>query len=112
MQKNIIRIKAEQKLTRIIIANITPKSINNVFNKLIRKLTIIANLFTLRRKPKISKGCPWWYPAINNATARAKQEYRSYIAAPTNPKWKNYKATVALEKRPWKKLKRITRDAR
>jgi DNA topoisomerase IA len=48
MRKTIIEIKAKQKLTRIIIADITPKGINNAFNKLIKKLTIIANLFTLR----------------------------------------------------------------
>jgi hypothetical protein len=82
MRKNIIGIKAKQRLTRIIIADITPEGINNAFNKLIRKLTIIANLFTLRRKPGVGKGCPWWCPAVNDATARAKQEYRSYLAAP------------------------------
>jgi hypothetical protein len=58
MRKNIIGIKAEQKLTRIMIANNTPKGINNAFNKLIKKLTIIADLFTLRRKPEVGKGCP------------------------------------------------------
>jgi hypothetical protein len=36
---------------------------------------------------------------MDDATARAKQKYRSYLAAPTNPRWKNYKAAVALEKR-------------
>jgi hypothetical protein len=36
---------------------------------------------------------------MDDATARAKQEYRSYLAAPANPRWKNYKAAVALEKR-------------
>jgi hypothetical protein len=58
MRENIIEIKAKQKLTRIIIANTTPKGINNAFNKLIRKLTIIADLFTPYRKPGIGKGCP------------------------------------------------------
>jgi hypothetical protein len=105
MRKNIIEIKAKQNLTRIIIINITPENINNAFNKLIKKLTIIADLFTLRRKPGISKGCPWWCPAVNDATARTKQEYRSYLAAPTNPRWKNYKAAVALEKRTIEKAK-------
>jgi hypothetical protein len=81
------------------VANITPESINNAFNKLIRKLMIIADLFTPRRKPGVGKGGPWWCPAVDDATARAKQEYRSYLAAPTNPRWKNYKAAVALEKR-------------
>jgi hypothetical protein len=99
MRENIIRIKAEQRLTRIMIINTTPEGINNVFNKLFRKLTIIADLFTLRRKPGVGKGCPWWCPAVDDATAKAKQEYRSYLAAPTNPRWKNYKAAVALEKR-------------
>jgi hypothetical protein len=99
MRKNIIEIKAKQKLIRIIIANVTPKGINNAFNELIKELTIIVDLFTLRRKPRVGKGCPWWCPAVNDAIARAKQEYRSYLAAPTNPKWKNYKAAVALEKR-------------
>jgi hypothetical protein len=59
MQKNIIEIKAKQKLTRIMVADITPKGINNAFNKLIRKLTIIINLSTPRRKPGVGKGCPW-----------------------------------------------------
>jgi hypothetical protein len=99
MRKNIVGIKAKQKLTRIMVADITPEVINNIFNKLIRKLTIIADLSTLRRKPGVGKGCPWWCPAVDDATARAKQEYRSYLAAPTNPRWKNYKAAVALEKR-------------
>jgi hypothetical protein len=99
MRENIIEIKMEQKLTRIMVANTTPEGINNAFNKLIKKLTIIANLFTLRRKPEIGKERPWWCPAVNDATARAKQEYRSYLAAPTNPRLKNYKAAVALEKR-------------
>jgi hypothetical protein len=58
MRKNIVGIKAEQKLTRIMVANTTPESINDAFNKLIKKLTIIANLFTLRQKPGIGKGCP------------------------------------------------------
>jgi hypothetical protein len=57
MRENIVGIKAEQKLTRIMIADITPEGINNAFNKLIRKLTIIADLFTLRRKPEVDKGC-------------------------------------------------------
>jgi hypothetical protein len=105
MRENIIGIKAKQRLTRIMIANITPESINNAFNKLIRKLTIIADLFTPRRKPGIGKGCPWWCPVVDDATARAKQKYRSYLAAPTNPRWKNYKAAVALEKRTVKEAK-------
>jgi hypothetical protein len=46
------------RLTRIIIADTTPEGINNAFNKLIRKLTIIADLFTPRRKPGVGKGCP------------------------------------------------------
>jgi hypothetical protein len=57
MRKDIIEIKAEQKLTRIMVANTTPKGINNAFNKLIKKLTIIANLSTPRRKPKVGKEC-------------------------------------------------------
>jgi hypothetical protein len=59
MRENIIGIKAKQRLTRIIITNTTPEGINNAFNKLIRKLTIIADLFTPRRKPGVGKGCPW-----------------------------------------------------
>jgi hypothetical protein len=105
MRKNIVEIKAKQKLTRIIIANTTPEDINNAFNKLIKELTIIADLFTPYRKPGIGKGRPWWCPAMDDATARAKQEYRSYLAAPTNSRWKNYKAAVALEKRTVKKAK-------
>jgi hypothetical protein len=58
MRENIIKIKAKQRLTRIMIADITPEGINDTFNKLIRKLTIIADLFTLRRKPGVGKGCP------------------------------------------------------
>jgi Mg2+ and Co2+ transporter CorA len=58
MRENIIGIKAKQRLTRIMVANITLKGINNAFNKLIRKLTIIADLFTPRRKPGVGKGCP------------------------------------------------------
>jgi hypothetical protein len=54
---NIIKIKAKQRLTRIMVANITPKRINNAFNKLIKKLTIITDLFTLYQKPGIGKGC-------------------------------------------------------
>jgi hypothetical protein len=81
------------------VADITLKGINNAFNKLIKELTIIADLFTPRRKPGVGKGCPWWCPAVDDAIARAKQEYRSYLTAPTNPRWKNYKAAVALEKR-------------
>jgi Mg2+ and Co2+ transporter CorA len=57
MRKNIIEIKAKQKLTRIIITNTTPEGINNAFNKLIKKLTIIADLFMPRRKPGIGKEC-------------------------------------------------------
>jgi hypothetical protein len=72
MRKNIIEIKAEQKLTRIIVADTTLKGINNAFNKLIKKLTIITDLFTPRRKPGINKGCPWWCSAVDDATARAK----------------------------------------
>jgi hypothetical protein len=98
MREDIIGIKAEQRLTRIMVADTTPKGINDIFDKLIKKLTIIADLFTPRWKPGVGKGCPWWCPAVNDATARAKQEYRSYLAAPTNPRWKNYKAAVALEK--------------
>jgi DNA topoisomerase IA len=45
--KNIIGIKAKQKLTRIVVVNITPKGINNAFNKLTTKLTIITDLSTL-----------------------------------------------------------------
>jgi hypothetical protein len=59
MREDIIGIKAEQRLTRIIVANTTPKGINNAFNKLIKKLTIIADLFTLRRKPGVGKGYLW-----------------------------------------------------
>jgi hypothetical protein len=58
MRKNIIEIKAKQKLTRIMIINITLEGINNAFNKLIRKLTIIADLFTPRRKPGVGKERP------------------------------------------------------
>jgi hypothetical protein len=59
MQENIIGIKAEQKLTRIMVVNTTPEGINDIFDKLIRELTIIADLSTPRRKPGVGKGCPW-----------------------------------------------------
>jgi hypothetical protein len=58
MRKNIIEIKAKQKLTRIIIADTTPEGINNAFNKLLKELTIIADLFTPRRKPGVGKKRP------------------------------------------------------
>jgi hypothetical protein len=58
MRKNIIEMKAKQRLTRIMVADDRPEGINNVFNKLIKKLTIIADLFTPRRKPGVGKGCP------------------------------------------------------
>jgi hypothetical protein len=44
MRENIIGIKAEQKLTRIIIADITPEGIDNAFSKLIKKLTVGSSL--------------------------------------------------------------------
>jgi hypothetical protein len=59
MRENIVEIKAKQKLTRIMVANTTPEGINDAFNKLIKELTIIADLSTLRRKPGVGKGCPW-----------------------------------------------------
>jgi Mg2+ and Co2+ transporter CorA len=46
MRENIIEIKAKQKLTHIMVVDTMPEGINNAFNKLIRKLTIIADLFT------------------------------------------------------------------
>jgi hypothetical protein len=59
MRENIIEIKAKQKLIRIMVVNTTPKGINNAFNKLIKELTVIADLFTPRWKPGVGKGCPW-----------------------------------------------------
>jgi hypothetical protein len=58
MQPNIIEIKAKQKLERIIIAEITPKNIDAIFDKLIQELTTIADLLIFRRKPGIGKRCP------------------------------------------------------
>jgi hypothetical protein len=98
MQPNIVKVKAKQKLERIIIAKTTPEDIDAAFDKLIQELTTIANLSTPRRKPGIGKGCPWWCPVVNNATTKAKRDYRSYLIAPTNFKWQNYKTAVALEK--------------
>jgi hypothetical protein len=84
MRPNIIKVKIKQRLERIIIAEATLKGINAAFDKLIQKLTIIADLLTFRRKPGIGKGCPWWCFAVNNATTKAKRDYRSYLVAFTN----------------------------
>jgi hypothetical protein len=58
MRPDIVKVKAEQRLERIIIAKATPKDIDAAFDKLIQELTIIANLSTSHRKPGISKKCP------------------------------------------------------
>jgi DNA topoisomerase IA len=58
MRPDIIKIKAKQKLERIVIAETTPKGIDAAFDKLIQELTIIADLLTFRRKSGIGKGCP------------------------------------------------------
>jgi hypothetical protein len=58
MRPDIIKVEAEQKLERIIIAEATPEDIDAAFDKLIQELTIIANLSIFRRKPGISKECP------------------------------------------------------
>jgi hypothetical protein len=59
MRPDIVEVKAEQKLERIAIAEATPKGIDAAFDKLIQELTIIADLSISRRKPGISKKCPW-----------------------------------------------------
>jgi hypothetical protein len=58
MRPDIIKIKTEQKLECITITEATPKGIDAAFDKLIQKLTIIADLSTSRKKPGISKKCP------------------------------------------------------
>jgi hypothetical protein len=106
MQPDIVKVEAEQRLERIAIAEATPEDIDAAFDKLIQELTTIADLSTSRRKPGIGKGCPWWCPAVNNATTKAKRDYRSYLIAPTNFRWQNYKTAVALEKSTVKKAKK------
>jgi hypothetical protein len=106
MRPDIVGIKVEQKLERIAIAEATPKDIDIAFDKLIQELTIIADLLTFRRKSGVGKGCPWWCPAISDAIMTAKREYRSYLAAPTNFRWQNYKTAVCLEKSIIKKAKK------
>jgi hypothetical protein len=58
MRPDIIKVKAEQKLECIIVAKVTPENIDAAFDKLIQKLTIIADLLTFRRKSGIGKECP------------------------------------------------------
>jgi hypothetical protein len=58
MRPDIVKVKAEQRLERIAIAEATPEGIDAAFDKLIQELTIIANLSIFRRKPGIGKGCP------------------------------------------------------
>jgi hypothetical protein len=98
MRPDIVKMKAEQRLERIIIAEATLEGIDAAFDKLIQELTTIADLSTPRRKPGIGKGCPWWCPAVNNAIIKVKRDYRSYLIAFTNFRWQNYKTAVALEK--------------
>jgi hypothetical protein len=100
IQPDIVEIKAEQKLERIAIIKVTPEDIDAIFDKLIQELTTIADLLTFRRKPGIGKGCPWWCFAVNNATIKAKRDYRSYLIASTNFRWQNYRTAVALKKAP------------
>jgi hypothetical protein len=59
MRPDIVEVEAEQRLERITIAEATPEGIDAAFDKLIQELTTIADLSTFRRKPGISKGCPW-----------------------------------------------------
>jgi hypothetical protein len=106
MRPDIIKIKVKQKLERIAIIKATPEGIDAAFNKLIQELTTIADLSTPRRKSGISKGYPWWCPAVNNATTKAKRDYRSYLIAFTNFRWQNYKTAVVLEKSIVEKAKK------
>jgi radical SAM superfamily enzyme len=78
---------------------VTPEIIEAAFGKLLKKLTIIANLSTPRRKAKIGKGCPWWCPKVEEANAKAKRDYRSYLAAPSDYRWAEYKKSTAIAKR-------------
>jgi hypothetical protein len=58
MQKDIVEIKAEQRLFNIAVAEATPENIEAAFDKLLEELTIIADLFIPRRKAGVGKGCP------------------------------------------------------
>jgi hypothetical protein len=106
MQPDIIKVKAEQRLERITIAEAIPKNIDAIFDKLIQELTIIADLSTFRRKPGIGKKCPWWCLAINNAITKIKRDDRSYLITSTNFRWQNYKTAVALKKSIVEKAKK------
>jgi hypothetical protein len=59
-----MKIKAEQRLSRIIAMEPILETIDKVFDKFIKKLATIADLFTPRRKHGIGKGRAWWYLLI------------------------------------------------
>jgi hypothetical protein len=83
MQKDIIEIENEQRLFSIIIAEVTSESIEAAFNKRLKELTIIADLFTFRKKVGVNKTCFWWGPRVKEANATAKRSCRRYLAAPS-----------------------------
>jgi hypothetical protein len=58
MRKNIVEIKAEQRLFSIAAAENTLITINAAFDNLMQELTIIADLSTPKRKSGTGKGCP------------------------------------------------------
>jgi hypothetical protein len=62
MRNNIIKLKAEQRLSSIATAEDTPLAIDAAFDNLMREFTIIADLSTSKRKSGIGKSCPWWNP--------------------------------------------------
>jgi hypothetical protein len=97
MRKNIVEIKAEQRLPSIAAAENTPMAIDAAFDNLMREFIIIVDLSTPKRKSGIGKGCPWWNTRVKAAVAAAKREHRNYIALPTNYRWNRYKKAKAHE---------------
>jgi hypothetical protein len=58
MRNDIVEVKAEQRLYSIAAAENTLMAIDAALNNLVRKLTIIADFSTPKRKFGIGKGCP------------------------------------------------------
>jgi hypothetical protein len=62
-------------------------------------------LFTLCKKAGIGKGCLWWYPKVKKANAKAKKDYRSYLIAPSDYRWAEYKKSTAIAKQTGEEAK-------
>jgi hypothetical protein len=105
MRKNIIEIEIKQRLFSIVITKVTPENIKTAFGKLLKELIIIADLFTLYKKVGIGKSCFWWCSKIEEANAKAKKDYRSYLAAPSDYRWAEYKKFTIIAKRTVEKAK-------